>query len=75
MGEVLTLAEMKAKYDNEWLLVGDPELDENLEIVRGRVLFHSRDREEVDRADMELRPKSAAHVYTGKIPEDAVFLL
>ena len=75
MEEVITLAEMHARFESEWVLVEDPELDEQGEIVRGRILFHSKDRDEVYRKDLELRPESAGYVYTGRIPENAAVIL
>jgi hypothetical protein len=75
MDEILTTAEIQERFDSEWVLVGDPELDENLEVVRGKVIFHSKDRDEVYRKDMELRPRSAAYLFTGKMPEDTAIVL
>jgi hypothetical protein len=75
MDEILTLAELEERFDSEWVLIEDPELDENLEVVRGKVIFHSKDRDEVYRKDMELRPKSAAYLFTGTMPEDTAIVL
>ena len=44
-------------------------------MLRGTVLFHSKDRDGMYRRDLELRPKSAAYLYTGEFPEDAVVVL
>jgi hypothetical protein len=73
--EILSKAEIETRYPSEWVLVGDPESDENLEIIRGTVLFHSPDRDEMYRKAIELRPKSAATLYTGALPEDEDFVL
>lgn len=75
MDEVLTLAEIEARYPDEWILVEDPELDEQLEVVRGKVVAHSPDREEFDREIVTLQPQSSAFVYTGSVPDDVEFLL
>jgi len=75
MDEILTLAEIEERYKSEWILVEDPELDEQLEVVRGKVLWHSKDRDEVDQKSIELHPKHAALLYTGEIPEDTMVLL
>lgn len=75
MERALTVDEIRAKHDSEWVLIGDPEFDEQQEVVRGRVLWHSRDRDEVYRKDLELRPRSAAYLYTGTIPDDAAIIL
>ena len=75
MDSTMTLSEIEARYDSEWVLVGDPELDRNSQLVRGKVLFHSKNRDEVDQKDMELRPAAAAIIYTGEIPENAAVVL
>lgn len=71
----LTLTEIQARFDSEWVLVGDPEWDRNAQLVRGRVLFHSKSRDEIDLKDMELGPAVAAIIYTGEIPENAAVVL
>ena len=75
MEQVLTLSEIEARYPGEWILVAEPEFDENLEVRRGRVVFHSKDRDEMYRKDAELGLESAAYLYTGAIPEEAVVVL
>lgn len=73
--ETLTIEEIYARYDSEWVLVQDPEVNEHLEVVHGKVVWHSKDRDEVDRKAIELRLKSSATLYTGKPPEGMEFLL
>lgn len=46
MGQVLTLEEIQSRFDTEWDLVEDPELNDALEVVRGKVVWHSKDRDE-----------------------------
>ena len=73
--ESLTTAEIKARYPDEWVLIGDPVKDEDAEVVGGIVLFHSRDRDETSNRALELRPKHSAIYYTGATPEDTEFVL
>ena len=47
MGDVLTVGEMESQFHSEWVLVGDPETDDSLHVQSGRVIFHSKDRDEV----------------------------
>ncbi|MEX0701343.1 MAG: hypothetical protein WD069_04545 [Planctomycetales bacterium] len=75
MDQMLTIDEIKDRYDSEWILLGDPETDEQLNVQGGTVLFHSSDREELYRKAAELRPKRSAIVYTGSVPEDMEFIL
>ena len=73
--EILTLEEIKARYDAEWVLVEDPELDKQLENIRGKVVSHSKDRDEVYRAALQLRPKRPTFLYTGRLPENTAVVL
>ena len=75
MADVMTLSVINEKFEAEWVLLEDPELDENREIVKGRVLFHSKNRDEVDHEMLTLRPRHGATVYTGSIPSDAAVVL
>jgi hypothetical protein len=75
VAEMLTLDEMKARFQSEWVLVGDPVEDESLEVIRGLVLFHSPSADETYRKAAELRPGNFATVFTGEIPDDAEFAL
>jgi hypothetical protein len=75
MDEMMTLAEIEARYPSEWILIADPEVDRHLDIIRGRVVCHSKDRDEVDRKAIELRLKSSVFHYTGEIPKDMEFAL
>jgi hypothetical protein len=38
--------ELKRLYPNEWILLGDPEM-ENTSVLGGVVLYHSKDKKEV----------------------------
>ena len=67
---VMTLAEIEKTFDNEYVLVEDPELDRSNEVIRGKVLFHSKNRDEVDAAAMRLRPKHSAFLFTGPVPDN-----
>ena len=73
--EVMTLLEIQNSFDAEWVLIGDPEVTESLQVKRGRVLWHSKDRDEVYRKARELGPKHSAILYTGRLPEGAVIVL
>lgn len=75
MNEVLTMEEIKARYPSEWVLIADPEVDEYLRVKRGKVAWHSKDRDEIDKKALELRLKHAAFLYLGKAPEDMEFAL
>ena len=75
MDDILTIAQIEAQFSSEWVLVEDPQTNDALEVQSGRVRWHSKDREEVYRQAMVLRPKRFAILYTGKISEDTVIVL
>jgi hypothetical protein len=75
MDKVLTIAEIESQFESEWVLVDDPQTDESLEVQSGKVLYHSKDRDEFDRKVLEFRPKRFAVVYTGKKPEGMEYAL
>ena len=75
MNKVLTVAEIKSKYGSEWVLIEDPETNEALEVQSGRVLYHSKDRDQFDRKALGFHPKRFAVLYTGSTPEGMEFVL
>ncbi|MEW6202358.1 MAG: hypothetical protein AB1546_10300 [bacterium] len=75
MQEILSLFEIKEQFDSEWVLIGDPETEDDLNIKQGIVLWHSKDRDEVYRKAREIRPKHSAILYTGKLPDDVAVVL
>ena len=75
MDEILTRAEIETRFASEWILIADPEADEYLNVVRGRVVAHSGDRDEVYQKAVDLRLKHSAFLYTGSIPDEVVVIL
>ena len=70
MDNIMTVEEMRAQFESEWVLVENPQTNDALEVLKGKILHHSKDRDEVYRRAVALRPKRSAIVYTGEIPED-----
>jgi hypothetical protein len=75
MDEVLTIEEIEARYAPEWVLIAEPQTDEALNVLAGKVLFHSPDRDEVYRKAQELRLDRIAVRYLGPYPEHLVLIL
>lgn len=71
----MTIKEMESRFVGEWILVENPLTNEALEVLSGNVLHHSRDRDEVYRRAVALRPKRSAILYTGEIPADTAIVL
>jgi hypothetical protein len=66
-GGAMSLAEIREAYPSEWVLLGDPRTDDDLNVLGGRVLWHSRDREDVHRKAIEIRPGHAAILFMGLV--------
>ena len=65
----LTMAEIEAKYPNEWVLIANPKLSKHHEIVGGVVVLHSPDKAEYYRLMGEWDDPAVKHTaswYTGK---------
>ena len=75
MDEVLTIAQIEGQFESEWVLIEEPLTNEALEVQSGRVRWHSKDREEVYRKAVEMRPKRFAILHTGKMPEGTEIVL
>jgi hypothetical protein len=66
---VLTTEQMKARYPNQWLLVTDYELDTATALHKGRVVAHSKDRQEIHQALKQHSGHLCIH-FTGDLPRD-----
>ncbi len=75
MNKALSITKIKSKYKSEWILVENPQINEYQEVQSGEVKYHSKDRDEVYRKTVELRPKQFAMLYTGSIPKDTAIVL
>jgi hypothetical protein len=71
----MTAKEIENRFENEWILVGDPRTNDKLEVLEGTVIHHSKDRDEVYRRAVELRPKRSAILYTGRMPANTAIVL
>ena len=75
MINALTVAEIRSQFPSEWVLVEEPHTDESFEVQSGNVLYHAKDRDEVYRKAIELRPKRFAMLYTGTMPKNTAIVL
>ncbi|MFI5455087.1 MAG: hypothetical protein ACHRXM_06510 [Isosphaerales bacterium] len=74
MDEVLTIDEIKARYAPDWVLIGEPLIDESQRLLAGKVLFHSPDRDAVYDKILEYPPGRYGFRFLGEIPEDMVLV-
>src|SRR5438874_1974268 len=62
----LSIREIERRFKSEWVLVQDPRTDEQMRVLGGKVLCHSKDRDEVYRYAIKVRPKRFAMLYLGR---------
>ena len=75
MDEILTMDEIEARYAPDWVLIGEPQVNEDLSVRAGRVLFHSPVRDEIYRKATELQLDRIAVRYLGPWPDDVALVL
>jgi hypothetical protein len=49
IGMLMSYAEIEKRFDSEWVLLENPETTKMLKVKRGKLLWHSKDRDEVHR--------------------------
>lgn len=48
MGQLLNIMEIKNLYPNEWVLIGNPVMDDTkIDVISGVPIYHSKDKKEV----------------------------
>ena len=75
MDEVMSWAEIEETFKGEWVLIEDPELSPVLQVIRGKVIFHSKDRAAVDAKMQELPRMHHAVKHIGGLPEGLEMVL
>jgi hypothetical protein len=75
MNDLLTLEQIKERYSPEWVLIGEPQLDEMSRLLAGKVLFHSTHRDALYRKAVELHLPHFAVRYLGSLPENMALVL
>lgn len=73
--KTLTLDEIKQQYPNQWVLVEFTKLDEDLNVLRGRVVETASSKGELYRKLVNADVKKFAIEYTGELSQDEVYLL
>ncbi|MBE0478794.1 hypothetical protein IBX65_06735, partial [Candidatus Aerophobetes bacterium] len=74
MEKMMNLKEISEGLKGEWLLIEYEELDEELAVKRGRVIFHSPHKSEVYKHLLKIQGKNIAIEYAGKAPEELTVL-
>ena len=69
----MSLAEIKAKYKDEWVLLAHYDLDNRNEPLNGVVMAHSKDREEIYNKQMAIQ-EPLCILYAGELPKNLAIM-
>lgn len=72
---VLKYSEIESRYAGEWVLVGDPVVDEVGHVLSGTVLAHDPDRDTLYDEGIRLMPKHSATLCFQEPDPDTVLVL
>ncbi len=75
MSDIMTFEEIKQNYDGEWVLIAYTETDEDLQVIKGKVIAHAATKEEIYQALESATEEHLAIEYMGQVPEDLAFIL
>ena len=76
--DIVDIAEESKKYEDEWVLFVVTEVDEHDEPARGRLLCHSRSRDEIHEVAMKHRDEGLGLMprFVGDpVPSDMIVIL
>jgi hypothetical protein len=71
---VQTIAKLKRRYPKEWLLLGSVVADKLTRPVKGKLLAHSKNRDDIYERLPRRRGGNFCITYTGEIPKDLVVI-
>lgn len=75
IGKVMTIQELERVFNAEWVLLEDPISNDLLEVQSGKLIYHTKDRNDLDRTLLEIRPRKSAVLYIGPWPVHLVTAL
>ena len=75
MSDLMTFEEMQQNYHGEWVLIAYSSTDENLPVIKGQVLAHSLNKEEIYQALESATEEHLAIEYLGQVPEENDLIL
>ncbi len=71
---VQTITTLKRRYPKEWLLLTDVVADELTRPIKGKLVAHSKNRDDIYDRLARTRAKSVAIAYAGEIPKDLMVI-
>ncbi len=71
---VQEIVKLKRRYPKEWILLTHVVTDALTHPVKGKLVAHSKNRDDIYERLRHLRAKSVAIEYTGEIPKDLIVI-
>ena len=68
------VATLRRRYPKEWLLLSNVVADTQTQPIKGKLVAHSKNRDDIYDKLSHVRAKSLCIEYTGKIPKDLAVL-
>jgi len=68
-------ADIKKKFRDQWVLIEVQKVDESFNVLEGKVLAHSKDKDEIYQRLLQIRPREFSIEYTGEVPEDLAVVM
>ena len=72
--KVEDIAKIKRRYPKEWLLLTHVVTDELTRPVQGKLVAHSKNRDEIYDRLSRIRTRSVCIEYSGEIPKDLIVI-
>ena len=69
---VQPISTLKRRYPKEWLLLTHVTADELTRPIKGKLVAHSKNRDDIYDRLAHIRAKSVSVEYTGKVPKDLI---
>jgi len=67
--------DIQKDYKDNWVLLEEVQVDEDLDVLGGNVIYFHPNKENVYKKLLELRPDRSAIEFAGDIPEDIALML
>lgn len=67
--------DIKKNFRDQWVLIEVDKVDKSFNLLEGKVLAHSKDKDEIYQKLLQIKPKEFSIEYTGEVPEDLAVVM
>jgi len=71
----MKMEEIKTKYKGEWVLIEYTKLSDELSVIEGDVIAHSKDKDFIYKEQLRYKNKNLSVEYLGTAPQDWAVML